>query len=128
MVVTDRRIEICLMFDTVYSACLFMYCIFCVSRLIIFAWNYGRLEARKHLTYFITVSLSLGLSLPLIIADLLVFMNKTNMYGDIRLTYYSDNIAKALPCAFYLLMKPAEDCFSCFNRLAPQSYSVIQFS
>ena len=125
---TNHRIVICLIFDCIYSGALMLYVIFCFIRLIVFAWKYSRLEAREHMWYFMVVSASLGFSLPLVINNLLMFMHKAALYGDIRFVYYSDCIAKTLPCAVYLLMKPSEDCFTCFNRLAPQTYSVLQYS
>ena len=78
--------------------------------------------------YFVVVSISLWLSLPLVFTDLLMFMHNTALYGDIRFGYYSDCFAKTLPCFVYLFMRPAEDCFTCFNRLAPQTYSALQYS
>jgi len=75
--VADNRISIMLIGDCIYSGLLCFYIIFIVLRLIIFSWTSSRLEARTHMRYFVIVSVSLGLSLPLVINDLLMFEEQT---------------------------------------------------
>lgn len=75
--------------------------------------------------YFVITSLGLLLALPLVINDLIYFMYNTNTYADWRYGYYFDWLAKTLPSMVYLIGKRTEDCFNCFNRLAPQTYSII---
>ena len=69
--------------------------------------------------YFVTNSIGLLLSLPLVIDGLLVFINHYEEYTLIRWVYYEDFVAKSMPSLVYLLTKKNEDCFNCFNRLAP---------
>lgn len=42
--------------------------------------------------------------------------------------YYLDVVTKVLPSMLYLATKTNEDCFNCFNRLAPTRYSILQYS
>lgn len=126
--VTDHRIRIMLVCDCIYATTLFLYEIFCMAKLIYFSWTYSRHESRQHMPYFVFNSLGLFLALPIVINDLLFFALHTASYGDWRIGYYLDWFAKTLPSAVYILTKKNEDCFSCFNRLAPQTYSVIQYS
>ena len=108
-----------LILDCIYSSMLFVYILIVGLILICLAWTTSRYEAKHHMTYFVVVSLGLALSLPLVIIDLELFRENPDNYANSRIGYYTDGIAKTLPCALYLLMKPAEDCFNCFNRLAP---------
>ena len=57
-----------------------------------------------------------------------VFYLKADFYLHWRGGYYFDWFAQLWPALFYLLLKKNEDCFGCFNRMAPQPYSVVQFS
>jgi len=126
--VTTHRIRLMLFADTTYACLLFIYVIFAILKLIYFSWKYSRLEARSHMVYFVASSLGLLTALPLIIDSLTVFINNTSNYEELRLPYYEDFVAKVLPSVLYLATKKNEDCFNCFNRLAPQRYSVIQYS
>ena len=108
-----------LLCDCIYAATLFVYIIYMGLKLICSAWTSSRYEAKHHMKYFVVVSLGLALSLPLVINDLLLFHENTTRYANWRIGYYTDWFAKTLPCIVYILMKPAEDCFNCFNRLAP---------
>lgn len=114
--------------DCMYASLLLGYIIVSNLRLICYAWNSSRLEAKQHMCYFITVALSLCFSLPLIINDVVFFSSHTGSYTDWRIGYYSDWFAKTMPPFIYILFKPAEDCFACFNRLAPQPYSICQYA
>ena len=126
--VTNYRIRIMLICDCIYASLLFFYEIFCVIKLICFSWKYSRHEARTHMSYFVLNSLGLLLALPIVINDLVFFTFHTKDYDQWRLGYYLDWFAKTAPSLVYLLTKKTEDCFLCFNRLAPQTYSVIQYT
>lgn len=117
--VTNIRISVMLLLDAIYGSLLLVYIIVMGLMLICSAWSFSRYEAKHHMNYFIAVSLGLGLCFPFVIYDLLIFKEDPTGYSNWRFGYYTDWFAKTLPCVVYLLMKPAEDCFNCFNRLAP---------
>ena len=111
--------------DCGYAVTLFFYEIVIIVRLVYFSWRYSRLEAKKHMPYLILNSLSLILALPLIIDDLIVFRQRYDEYNNLTRVYYEDFIAKILPSLCYILTKKNEDCFNNFNRIAPQTYSIL---
>mgnify|MGYP001626840315 CR=1 FL=1 len=114
--------------DCVYASLLFIYMLYCCVRLIYLSYKYSRLESLNHMFYFVVGSLGLLFALPIVINDLLYFLTHTDTYTSWRLGYYLDWLAKTLPSVVYLICKRNEDCFNCFNRLAPQSFSIIQYS
>jgi len=114
--------------DTTYAVLQYIYVLYAILKLIYFAWNYSRLEARSHMVYFVANSLGLLTALPLIIFNLQTFIHHTSDYPMLRMPYYEDFLAKVLPSLLYIATKTNEDCFNCFNRLAPQKYSVLQYS
>lgn len=122
---TAARIQTMLICDTVYACLLFIYMLYCNIKLIYMSHKYSRLESNNHMRYFVITSLGLLLALPLVINDLIYFMYNTNTYADWRYGYYFDWLAKTMPSMVYLVSKRTEDCFNCFNRLAPQTYSII---
>ena len=75
--------------------------------------------------YFVLNSLGLFFALPLVINGLLLFYFQYDEYNDLRWAYYQDFVAKVTPSLVYLLTKRNEDCFNCFNRLAPMPYSIF---
>ena len=105
--------------DCCYASLLFFYEIWCILRLIIYSWKYSRLEARKHMSYFVLNSLGLLFALPLVVDGLLVFINQYESYMQLRWVHYEDFVAKVIPSLIYILTKKNEDCFKCFNRLDP---------
>ena len=117
--VTQHRIKIMLICDCTYACMLFFYEVFVVIRLIYFSWKYSRHEARQHMTYFVLNSIGLLTALPLVIDGLFVFIYSYDEYSDLRWIYYEDFVAKTVPSLIYILTKKNEDCFNCFNRLAP---------
>ena len=80
------------------------------------------------MAYFVLNSLGLLTALPLVIDGLIVFMNSYENYLELRYIYYEDFVAKILPSLIYIVTKKNEDCFNCFNRLAPQTFSIVQYS
>ena len=126
--ITHHRITLMLICDCIYASFLFLYMIAFNLRLICYSWRFSRHEAKQHMFYFVTNSIGLLLSLPLVIDGLLVFINHYEEYTLIRWVYYEDFVAKSMPSLVYLLTKKNEDCFNCFNRLAPQTYSVLQYT
>ena len=98
---------------------------FCSFRLIFFSWKYSRLEAQDHMSFFIVNSLGLISGQLLVMNNLATFYDDPNFYLDWRLAYYFDWIASYWPALIYLLTRKNEDCFGCFNRLAPQIYSLL---
>ena len=126
--VTKHRIRLMLYCDCTYASLLFFYEIWTMVRLICFSWKKSRLEARAHMLYFVLNSLGMLLALPLIINGMLVFISKYDEYTTLRWVYYQDNLAKILPSLIYIATKKNEDCFTCFNRLAPQTYSILQYT
>ena len=117
--VTEHRIRLMLICDCTYASLLFIYLIWCMTVLICFSWKNSRLESREHMWYFITNTLGMLLALPLIINGLVTFLLKYDEYTTLRWVYYQDNLAKILPSLIYIATKKNEDCFKCFNRLAP---------
>ena len=107
---------------------LFFYMMWCMGSLIYFSWKKSRYEARKHMFYFITNSLGMLLALPLVINGFITFILEYDEIFQLRWTYYQDNFAKILPSLIYIATKKNEDCINCFNRLAPQTYSIMQYS
>jgi len=63
-------------------------------------------------------ALALLTALPLIINNLKAFIKNTEKQQD-QMRYFEEFIAKVLPAVLYLATKTNEDCFNCFNRLAP---------
>ena len=117
--VTKHRIKLMLYCDCAYATLLFIYEMWAMFRLIYFSWKRSRFEARIHMAYLVLNSLGMFLALPLIINGLLAFLLHYEVYTELRWVYYQDNLAKVLPSLIYILTKKNEDCFSCFNRLAP---------
>ena len=78
--------------------------------------------------YFVTNSIGLMTSWPLILVNLQIFRTCTAEWTSMRLPYYLDIATKVLPSLVYLASKTNEDCFNCFNRLAPHRYSILQYS
>ena len=115
--VTEHRIELMLICDCIYASLLFLYEMLVMIRLICYSWKKSRLEARKHMWYFVLNSLGMLLALPLIINGMLVFLFDYDNYTTLRWVYYQDNFAKVLPSLVYIATKKNEDCFNCFNRL-----------
>ena len=126
--ITHHRIILMLISDCVYAVLLYLYMIWTIARLICYSWRFSRLEARSHMFYFVVNSIGLLLSFPLVIDGLYVFINHYDEYTLIRWVYYEDFVAKSMPSLIYLLTKKNEDCFNCFNRLAPQVYSDLQYT
>ena len=126
--ITEHRIRLMLYCDCTYASLLYIYEIMCMVRLIYFSWKKSRLEAKAHMKYFVLNSLGMLLALPLIINGLVVFIREYDMYTWKRWVYYQDYFAKMLPSLIYICTKKNEDCFNCFNRLAPQTYSIFQYS
>ena len=77
------------------------------------------MEARLHMVYFVLNSFGMLLAVPLIINGLLLVFSNLTLNESIRWTYYQKNIGKIMPSLFYIATKKNEDCFKCFNRLAP---------
>ena len=118
-IVTKHRIRLMLYCDCTYASLLFIYEIYTMVRLICYSWQKSRLEAKAHMWYFVLNSLGLLLALPLVINGLLVFLFEYDEFTTLRWVYYQDNFAKVLPSLVYIATKKNEDCFNCFNRLAP---------
>ena len=126
--ITEHRIRLMLYCDCTYACLLYNYEIYTIVRLIIYSWKKSRLEAKAHMSYFVLNSLGMLLALPLIINGLVSFIRNYDEYEWKRWVYYQDYFAKMLPSLIYICTKKNEDCFKCFNRLAPQTYSIIQYS
>ena len=126
--VTQHRIKIMLYCDTIYVSLLFMYVIWTMIRLICFSWKKSRLEARAHMPYFVLNSLGMLLALPLIFNGTIIFLTHYDTYTSLRWIAYENYLAKILPSLVYICTKKNEDCFTCFNRLAPQTYSILQYT
>ena len=105
--------------DCTYATLLFLYEIWTMVRLICYSWQKSRLEAKAHMWYFVLNSLGMFLALPLVINGLLTNVTKYDEYTTLRWVYYQSNFAKVLPSLIYIATKKNEDCFNCFNRLAP---------
>ena len=92
------------------------------------SFKYSVLEARLHVWYFVNNSLGIIVAQLFILNNLSVFHQDASFYMDWRLGYYYGWMAQATSALVYLLTKNNEDCFTCFNRLAPQTYSILSFS
>ncbi len=105
--------------DTAYASVLFLYMLYCSLKLMIYSSKYCHFESRNHMCYFVLTTIGLLLALPLVINDLLYFVANTDEYSTWRWGYFQDWMAKTLPSVVYIIGKRNEDCFNCFNRLAP---------
>lgn len=114
--------------DVLVQFLLTIYAGFAIFKLIYMSWQYSRLESKEHMVYFVANSLGLLTALPLVMLNLYFFSQNEENYGENRFAYYNEIIARVLPLVFYIATKRNEDCFNCFNRLAPQAYSIFQFS
>ena len=114
--------------DSTYAILLFIYVGHVMIKLIYNSWKYSRLESKAHMVYFVASSLGLLTALPFILNNEIVFRHNTPDYGDMRLPDYEDFVAKVLPSLVYFVTKKNEDCFNCFNRLAPHRFSIFQYS
>ena len=124
----DSIIDILLLIDVLYQANLLIYIVFCSLRLVWLSWRYSRHEARKHMSFFLINSIGLITGQLLYMIIIVVSYIDPNFYLSWRMGYYYDWLSQLWPALIYMLTKRNEDCFGCFNRLAPQTYSVIQFS
>ena len=121
----DKRVNLLLIFDITYQSALLMYIIFCSFRLIYFSWKYSRLEAQNHLNFFLVNTLGLLSGQLLVLNNFAAFYDVPNFYKDWRFAYYFDWVASYWPAMIYLLTKKSTDWFGSFNRLAPQTYSLL---
>jgi hypothetical protein len=74
--------------DTGYASLLFLYMLYCSLKLIYYSQKYSHFEARIHMGYFIITTLGLLLALPLVINDLLYFLENTDSYSEWRWGYF----------------------------------------
>ena len=125
---SDKCVHILLMIDITYHTNLLIYMIYSCSTLGYFSWKYSRLEAKQHMSFIVINSLGMVSGQTLIVGNLIIFFLHPDFYLGWRLGYYFDWLAQLWPALIYLLTKKNEDCFACFNRLAPQVYSIYQFS
>ena len=45
-----------------------------------------------------------------------------------NIVYFGNSVAHTIPAVLVLVVKPNEDCFTCFNRCAPARYSYFQYT
>ena len=126
--ITNKRIALLLYVDCIESTLLLLYTILAMGQLIFYSWRYSRLEARAHMRYFIGNSVGLLLSWPLVINGLFTFLKYEDEVSYVRWVHYQNLLGKLIPCLAYIATKSTEDCFNCFNRLAPQNYSIVTYS
>ena len=78
--------------------------------------------------FFLTNSFGMISGQVLILANLIAFERNPRFYLGWRTGYYLDWFAQLWPALLYMLTKKNEDCFGRFNRLDPQTYSIVQYS
>lgn len=83
------------------------------------SFKYSLLEAKRHCRYFLTNALGLILAQLFILNNLSVFYLDAPFYTNWRLGYYYDWLVQTSCALIYLLTTVNEDCYTCFNRLAP---------
>ena len=125
--VLQNTIDWLLLCDIANASWLFCYCLYVVVKLYIYMRIYSKFEYDRHkrmLTFNLTGML---LSLPLVIVGKYFWYVDFCEYIQYRGFFYMYFISCILPAAFYIFTRADHDCFNCFNRIAPQTYSWFQF-
>ena len=125
---SDRRIHVLLELDVFVWCLIFAYILFCSVKLIAYSWRYSRLEARSHMPYFLINTLGIITGQLLMVIKIILFLKYPQFYLSWSFSSYLDWLQQVFPSLVYLLSKKSEDSFGSFNRLAPQTYSVLQYS
>ena len=73
-------------------------------------------------------SVGIVVCLPLVLLEIGSWYFNFDNYLDKRYMEYIGFVAHTLPSLLSVLLKPNEDCLNCFNRIAPQRYSIYQFT
>lgn len=72
-------------------------------------------------------SLGMIICLPLVLLEMVYWMIGFITYLEARFVVYFGYAAHSTPSLLCAIAKPNEDCFNCFNRVAPQRYSTFQY-
>ena len=118
-VLVNSSINILLGLDITYYSCFMLYILFCSFSLIFYSWKYSRLEARSHMLFFVVNGTSMFCAMGALLYVKLIFLLEPAFYLEWRVGYYYEYQSQVLQALVYLLTKKNEDCFTCFNRLAP---------
>ena len=128
---TEKVFQITLIYiDSIIIIVSFGYLFFVLFMLLTRIHAKFRFEFKRHIIYLATVTFAMLLCVPFDILYMKEWMDLSNEIESerSRLAYYGSNIAKLVPTLLILFVKPNEDCFNCFNRLAPERYSYFQYS
>ena len=120
-----RWLEIC---DCVIAPILFIYALTILVKLLNRAKQHSHFEFHEHKVHLIVYALSLIISIPLIMLGIYFWMTDFEYFIVERWEYYVYFCSHILPTVVYILSRPDEDCFNCFNRQAPQTYSCFQYT
>ena len=112
-------------------------CLIYLLYVIVLLWKHSyasyRFEFYKHRVFFIIFSICMLTCMPSILLESIYWSVDTSKwtissYTSGRILLYVDYLLHTVPTLIFALFKPNEDCFNCFNRLAPQRYSRYQYS
>ena len=123
----QTTIDWLLLCDIANASMLFCYCLYVVVKLFIYMRIYSRFEYDKHKIILSCNLTGMLLSLPLVIVGKYYWYVDFCEYIHYRGFFYLYFISAVLPAACYIFTRPDHDCFNCFNRIAPQTYSWFQY-
>ena len=87
-----------------------------------------RFEYHKHRCFFVIFSIGMIICLPFVLLEMIYWMLGFDSYLEARFVVYFGYAAHSVPSLLCAIAKPNEDCFNCFNRVAPQRYSTFQYT
>ena len=123
----DDIFDSLLICDIIITVCCFAYFFFVIFHLWRQTYAKFRFEYNKHRCFFVIFSLGMLFCLPLVLVEMIQWMISFSTLLEARFVVYLGYAAHSTPSILCAVAKPNEDCFNCFNRLAPQRYSIYQY-
>ena len=114
--------------DIFVALIFFSYCLSILLRLLYITYQHSRFEFNEHKVSFIVNAAALITSIPLIMLGIYYWMTDFNGFEVNQWEFYIYYISHTLPTVIYIFIRPDEDCFNCFNRQAPRTYSYFQYT
>jgi len=123
----DEVFDGLLICDIIVVFTCFVYFFFVIINLWRSTYSKFRFEFHQHKRFFIVFYLGMFICLPFVLLEMIIWMTDFNSYLEARFVVYFGYAAHSIPSLLCAVAKPNEDCFNCFNRVAPQRYSTYQY-
>lgn len=111
--------QLVLYFDLFFILLIFIYIFFVMGFLIQQTYVAFRYEFKRHQMYLYVLTFFLFLCLPLFVGEMAFWIKDEDKVIQSRYIYFGSYIAHTIPSVLIILARPNEDCFTCFNRVAP---------